>query len=75
MTGMIHLLGGGIAFGDFAARKLHSKRQETMGTAFFGMTMFPDDVFNMFTNGQVSVHYLTRFGVSREKLAYIVHST
>ena len=75
MTVMIHLLGGGMAFGDFAARKLHSKRQVTMGTAFFGMTMFPDDVFNMFTNGQVSRPLFDRFGVSREKLAYMIHST
>ena len=36
MAGMIHLLGGGMVFGNFAARKLHSKRQVTTGTAFFG---------------------------------------
>ncbi|WP_462405718.1 Na+/H+ antiporter NhaC family protein [Gracilibacillus sp. Marseille-QA3620] len=75
MTGMIHLLGGGRAFGEFASKKLHSKRQVTMGTALFGMTMFPDDVFNMFTNGQVSRPLFDRFGISREKLAYMIHST
>ena len=46
-----------------------------VGTALFGITMFTDDVFNMFTNEQGSPPLFDRFGVSREKLAYMIHST
>lgn len=75
MTGLIQLSGGGAAFGEFAARKFSSKRHVTLSTTAFGMTLFPDDVFNMFTNSQVSRPLFDRFGIPRAKLAYMVHST
>ncbi|MGM9987961.1 MAG: Na+/H+ antiporter NhaC family protein [Bacillaceae bacterium] len=75
LTGFINVLGGNEAFGRLAKKKIKSKRGATVTTAAMGMTLFPDDVFNMFSVGQIARPIVDAHRLSRQKLAYLLHTT
>lgn len=78
LGGLIGLLvrsGGSTAFGDILSKKIKTKRGAQGMTWLIGILIFFDDYFNALTNGAVMRPISDRFGVSREKLSYIIDST
>lgn len=75
LTGLITVLGGNKAFGEKIGRRVRTKRGAQLMTATCGVTLFPDDVFNMFVTSQINGPVMDHAKVPRTKLAYIIHST
>lgn len=79
LLGMIIVLmsqsGGSAAYGDWASRKIKSKRASLFATMGLGMLIFVDDYFNCLTVGSVMRPVTDKYKVSRAKLAYIIDAT
>lgn len=67
--------GASRAFGDRAARRVRSRRGAMSLTAGLGCLIFLDDYFNCLTVGTIMRPITDRFGISREKLAYLIDAT
>ncbi len=67
--------GGARAYGDWAGRKIKSKKGALAATAGLGCLIFVDDYFNCLTVGSVMRPVTDRFKVSRSKLSYIIDAT
>ncbi|ALM53793.1 Na+/H+ antiporter NhaC family protein [Halomonas huangheensis] len=67
--------GGVLSFGDVMTRRLTSRRQGLLTTWVLGLLIFVDDYLNALTISASMKKITDRYGVSREKLAYIVDST
>lgn len=67
--------GGVLSFGDAMTKRLHSRRQSLLTTWMLGLVIFVDDYLNALTISASMKKITDRFGVSREKLAYLVDST
>lgn len=79
LLGMIIVLmtksGGSAAYGNWAGRRIKSKRSALLATSGLGVLIFVDDYFNCLTVGSVMRPVTDRFKVSRAKLAYIIDAT
>ncbi len=67
--------GGARAYGDWASKKIKSRRGAMLATTGLGMLIFVDDYFNCLTVGSVMRPVTDKFKISRAKLAYIIDST
>lgn len=67
--------GGSKAYGNWAVRKLKSRRSAQLATSALGALIFIDDYFNCLTVGTVMKPVTDIHGISREKLAYIIDAT
>lgn len=67
--------GASRAYGDWASRKIKTKRGVSFATAGLGTLIFVDDYFNCLTVGTVMSPVTDRFKISRAKLAYIIDAT
>src|SRR5699024_6965753 len=67
--------GGAHAIARAISNKVKSPKGAQRSTTLFGIIVFFDDYFNALTVGSVMRHVTDRMKVSREKLAYMVHST
>lgn len=67
--------GGAKAYGDWAGRKIKSKKGALAATAGLGCLIFVDDYFNCLTVGSVMRPVTDKFKVSRSKLSYIIDAT
>lgn len=79
LLGMIVALmgksGASRAYGDWAARSIHSKRGALAATSGLGALIFVDDYFNCLTVGTIMSPVTDRYKISRAKLAYIIDAT
>ena len=79
MLGMIIVLmaksGGSAAYGNWAGKKIKSKKQASLATMGLGILIFVDDYFNCLTVGSVMRPVTDRYKVSRAKLAYLIDAT
>lgn len=75
LIGLIIKTGGSQAFADFLGRKIKTKKGAQLMCWGLGLIIFFDDYFNAMTNGNVMRPVTDKFGISREKLSYIVDST
>ncbi|MGN1402615.1 MAG: Na+/H+ antiporter NhaC family protein [Bacillus sp. (in: firmicutes)] len=75
LTGLLSASGGNRAFGAWIGRRIHTKESSQLMTSLFGVSLFPDDVFNMFATSQITKPVLDHNKVPRTKLAYLLHST
>lgn len=79
LLGMIVVLmsksGGSAAYGNWAGKKIKSKKSALLATTGLGMLIFVDDYFNCLTVGSVMRPVTDRYKVSRAKLAYIIDAT
>lgn len=79
LLGMIIVLmaksGGSAAYGEWAGKKIKSKRSALLATSGLGVLIFLDDYFNCLTVGSVMRPVTDTHKVSRAKLAYIIDST
>ncbi len=72
---LMNKAGGSAAFGLWASKHIKSKVGAQLSTIFLGILIFIDDYFNCLTVGSVMKPVTKKFGVSREKLAYLIDST
>ncbi|UOQ92402.1 Na+/H+ antiporter NhaC family protein [Halobacillus shinanisalinarum] len=75
MTAFISMAGGTRAFGDWAIKRVKSRKGAQLLTVFLGIIVFIDDYFNSLAVGQVSRPLTDRHRISRAKLAYYLDST
>ena len=79
LLGMIIVLmtksGGSAAYGNWAGKKIKSKKASLLATMGLGLLIFVDDYFNCLTVGSVMRPVTDRQKVSRSKLAYIIDAT
>ena len=67
--------GGSKAYGEWAEKKISSKKGALMATSALGCLIFVDDYFNCLTVGSVMRPITDKFKVSHSKLAWIIDST
>ena len=75
LIGLFIKTGGSKAFGDMLQKRVKTKTGAQLITWGIGLLIFFDDYFNAMTNGNVMRPVTDRYGISREKLSYIVDST
>ena len=75
LVALITKAGGSRAYGEWAASKLKSKTSASVATGLLGCLIFIDDYFNCFTVGTVMRPVTDKYGLSREKLAYLIDAT
>lgn len=75
MIGLLTRSGGSTAFGNLLGRKIKTKKGAQGATWLIGIIIFFDDYFNALTNGAIMRPISDKFGISREKLSYIIDST
>lgn len=75
MVGLMNKAGGSAAFGQFAAKKIHSRVGAQLTTILLGVMIFIDDYFNCLTVGSVMRPVTDKFKVSRAKLSYLIDAT
>lgn len=71
---VISMAGGSRAYGDWAIRKIRSRRASLLASGGLGAFIFIDDYFNCLTVGTVMRPVTDTYRVSRAKLAYIIDS-
>ena len=67
--------GGTEAYGQWAIRRIRTKRSAKLTTALLGLLIFLDDGFNCLTVGTVMRPITDKHKISREKLAYLLDAT
>lgn len=67
--------GASAAYGEWASKRIKSKKGSMFATMFLGILIFVDDYFNCLTVGTVMRPVTDRYGISRAKLAYIIDAT
>ncbi len=79
LLGMIVALitksGASKAYGEWAAKKIKSRRSALLATSALGCLIFVDDYFNCLTVGTVMRPVTDKYQVTRAKLAYIIDAT
>ena len=75
MVALMNKAGGSAAFGNWAKKHIKSKVGAQVATVCLGILIFIDDYFNCLTVGSVMKPVTDKYGVSKEKLAYIIDST
>lgn len=67
--------GGSRAYGEWAVKKIKTKKGASFATFALGALIFIDDYFNCLTVGTVMKPVTDKHKISREKLAYIIDAT
>jgi tetracycline resistance efflux pump len=78
LGGLIGLLirsGASQAFGDLISSRVKTQKGAQFTTWLIGILIFFDDYFNALTNGAIMRPVTDKYGISREKLSYIIDST
>lgn len=75
LTVVISLAGGSRAYAEWVTKHIKNARVAQLMTAILGILLFVDDYFNCLTVGAVMRPVTDRFGVSHEKLAWLIDST
>ena len=75
MVVVITRAGGSAAYGEWARRKIKTRKGATLSTFALGVLIFVDDYFNCLTVGSVMRPITDTHKVSRAKLSYIIDAT
>jgi len=75
MIALMNKAGGSAAFGNWAKKHIKTKIGAQCATVLLGILIFIDDYFNCLTVGSVMKPVTDKYGVSKEKLAYLIDST
>ena len=75
MVALMNNAGGSAAFGNWAKKHIKTKVGAQIATICLGILIFIDDYFNCLTVGSVMKPVTDKYGVSKEKLAYLIDST
>lgn len=72
---LMNMAGGSAAYGEWASRRIKTRKGAILSTFGLGVLIFVDDYFNCLTVGNVMRPITDKHKVSRAKLAYIVDAT
>ena len=72
---MMNRAGGSRAYGDWASKRINSRRGANLATFGLGALIFVDDYFNCLTVGSVMRPITDKQKISRAKLAYLIDAT
>ena len=72
---MMNRAGGSRAYGEWAAKRINSRRGANLSTFLLGALIFVDDYFNCLTVGSVMRPITDKQKISRAKLAYLIDAT
>ena len=72
---MMNRAGGSRAYGEWASKRIKSRRGAALSTFVLGALIFVDDYFNCLTVGSVMRPLTDKQNVSRAKLAYLIDAT
>ena len=75
IVSLMNKAGGSAAFGRWAAKHIKTRLGAQLATILLGILIFIDDYFNCLTVGSVMRPITMRYGVTKEKLAYLIDST
>lgn len=75
MVALMNKAGGSAAFANWAKKHIKTKVGAQCVTVILGILIFIDDYFNCLTVGSVMKPVTDKYGVSKEKLAYLIDST
>ena len=75
IVSLITKSGASRAYGEWATRKITSRRGASFATSALGVLIFVDDYFNCLTVGTVMRPITDRQKITRAKLAYIIDAT
>lgn len=75
LVALMNKAGGSAAFGNWTKKHIKSKIGAQVCTIILGILIFIDDYFNCLTVGSVMKPVTDKYGVSKEKLAYLIDST
>lgn len=75
LTCLVRMLGGALAFSEWAAKWVRTRLQAQLATLVFGIIIFFDDAFSSLVRGNVSRPLFDKYRISRAKLSYLVGST
>ena len=75
LVSLVTKSGASRAYGDWASRRITSRRGALLATSALGALIFVDDYFNCLTVGTVMRPVTDKYKVSRAKLAYIIDAT
>ncbi|MDR2500551.1 MAG: Na+/H+ antiporter NhaC family protein [Treponema sp.] len=75
LAALITRAGGSRAYGVWAAERLKTRESASLAAGLLGILIFIDDYFNCLTVGTVMKPVTDRYGISREKLAYLIDAT
>jgi len=72
---LMNKAGGSAAYGNWAAKRIRTRKGAILATFGLGVLIFVDDYFNCLTVGNVMRPITDKHRVSRAKLSYIVDAT
>lgn len=72
---LMNKAGGSLAYGEWAAKHIKTRRGASLSTFFLGVLIFVDDYFNCLTVGSVMRPVTDKHQISRSKLAYLIDAT
>ena len=72
---LVNKAGGSAAYGEWAAKKIKSRKGAQFAVFVLGILIFIDDYFNCLTVGNVMRPVTDSHKISRAKLAYLVDAT
>ena len=75
MVALMNKAGGSAAFGRWAKKHIKTKVGAQVATIALGIFIFIDDYFNCLTVGSVMRPMTSKYGLSKEKLSYLIDST
>ncbi|MGN0738715.1 MAG: Na+/H+ antiporter NhaC family protein [Treponema sp.] len=75
MVCLMNKAGGSAAFGNWAKKHIKTKVGAQVATICLGILIFIDDYFNCLTVGSVMKPVTDKYGISKEKLAYLIDAT
>ncbi len=72
---LMNKAGGSRAYGEWASRRIKTRRGASLSTFLLGGLIFVDDYFNCLTVGSVMRPVTDKHQISRSKLAYLIDAT
>ncbi len=75
MVVLMNMAGGSRAYGEWAQKKIKTRKGAMLSTFVLGALIFVDDYFNCLTVGSVMKPVTDAQKISRAKLAYIIDAT
>lgn len=75
MVSLMNKAGGSAAYGEWARKRIKTRKGALLSTFMLGVLIFVDDYFNCLTVGSVMRPVTDTHKVSRAKLAYIIDAT
>lgn len=75
LVALMNKAGGSRAYGEWATKRIKTRKSALLATFGLGVMIFVDDYFNCLTVGNIMRPVTDKHNISRAKLAYIIDAT